>query len=77
MTTLTERIPVDEITEQARQVHFWRSVATVIAAVLFGLGWVAFKFFAVAWFALAWCGCAVREGWREARHAPQGPSPVR
>ena len=77
MTTLTERIPVDEITEQARQVHFWRSVLTVLAAVLFGLGWVAFKFFAVLWFACVWSGCAVREGWREAKNAPRGPSPVR
>ena len=75
MTTLTERIPVDEITEQARQVHFWRSAATLVAAVLFGLGWVAFKFFAVAWFGVVWCGCAVREGWREGRGAK--PSQVR
>ena len=77
MTTLTDRIPVDQITEQAKQVRFWRSVATVIAACLFGLGWVAFKFFAVLWFACAWSGVAVREGWREARNAPHGPSQVR
>ena len=76
MTTLSERIPVDDITAQAKQVHFWRSVLTVIAACLFGLGWIAFRFFAVTWFAAVWCGCAVREGWREAK-GPQGPSPVR
>ena len=79
MTTLIDRIPVDvdAISQQAREVKFWRSVLTVIAACLFGVGWLAFKFFAVAWFAVAWCGCAVREGWRAGRHAPQGPSPVR
>lgn len=76
MTTLTEHIDVDAITEQAKQVHFWRSIVTVIAAILFGLGWVSFRFFAVIWFALAWGGCAVREGWREAR-PKRGPSPVR
>lgn len=78
MTTLTERIPVDEITAQAREVHFWRSVLTVIAAVLFGLGWVVAKAFGVAWLAAAWSAVAVREGWREGRRAGQqrGPSQV-
>lgn len=76
MTTLSERVPVESITEQARQVRFWRSVATVVAACLFGLGWLAFKFFAVAWFAVVWCGCAVREGWRAGHGARQGPSPI-
>lgn len=66
-TTLLDKVPVESITTQARQVRFWRSVATVIAACLFGLGWVAFKFFAVLWFGLVWSGCAVREGWREGR----------
>jgi hypothetical protein len=42
-------------------------VLTVIAAVLFGLGWVSFKTFAGAWFVLAWCGSAVIEGWQSAR----------
>jgi hypothetical protein len=67
MTTLAERIPVDEITAQAREVRFWRSVLTVIAAALFGLGWLVAKAFGLAFLALAWTAVAVREGWREGR----------
>lgn len=74
MTTLAERIPLDEITEQAREVRFGRSVLTVIAAVLFGLGWLVAKAFGVTWLALAWSAVAVREGWREARKVNRGPS---
>lgn len=59
---LTERI-----TAQARQARFWRTVLTILAGVLFGVGWVAAKACAVAWLALAWSTVAVREGWREAR----------
>ena len=78
MSSLTERIPISEITEQARQVRFWRSVATVIAGLLFYTTWAVAKGFGVAWFALVWCGCAVREGWREGRGVKPGqPSQVR
>lgn len=72
-TGILERVPFDEITDQARQVRFWRTAATVIAFLLFGLGWVVAKTFGVTWFALAWAGCAVREGWREGRRA-SGPA---
>jgi uncharacterized membrane protein YedE/YeeE len=76
MVTL-ERIPTERITAQAREVHFWRTVLTLIAGLLFGTGWllakaftVAAKAFAVVWFALTWCAIAGREGWRSARPAP-------
>ena len=71
MTAITERIPLDEITAQAREVHFWRTVLTLVAALLFGLGWVTAKVFALAWLAFAWSAVAVREGWREGRKAAQ------
>lgn len=71
MVTL-ERIPTERITAQAREVHFWRTVLTLIAGLLIGIGWLAFKVLAVTWLALAWCGCAVREGWRSA-HPPESP----
>ena len=70
MTTLTERIPLDDITEQAQQVKPGRAALTVIAAVLFGLGWVMARVFSVLWLAAMWSGVAVREGWRASR----GPS---
>jgi hypothetical protein len=41
-----------------------RTIATVIATVLFAAGWLAS---ALAWPALCWCGRAVRLGWQEGR----------
>lgn len=73
MTTLAERIPVDEISEQARQVHFGRLVLTLIASVLYSVGWVAARLF----FCVAWCGVAVRVGWKEGRGAKGQPSQPR
>ncbi len=76
-TSVLDRVPVDAITEQARQVKFWRTALTVIAGVLFGAGWLTAKGFGVLWLASAWCAVAVREGWREGRgtvkHGPSRP----
>ena len=69
MTALTERIPLDEITAQAEAVRPGRAALTVVAAVLFGLGWVTARVFSVLWLAAMWSGVAVREGWR-ASHGP-------
>lgn len=60
-------VPVDRITVQAREIHFWRTVLTVVAGVLFGAGWLSYKVLAVLWLAACWCAVAVREGWRESR----------
>ena len=73
MTALTERLPVEEITAQARDVHFGRTLLTVIAAVFYGLGWAVARGF----FCVAWCGTAVKLGWQAGRRAGQvtsGPS---
>ena len=61
--TLLERIPVEEISAQARQARPARAVLTVIAAVFFGLGWLAGR----SVLAVSWAAVAVREGWREGR----------
>ena len=58
-----ERVPVDRISLQAREVHFGRLLLTLFAALFFGIGWVAAK----TWLAVAWCGVAVKVGWQEAR----------
>lgn len=70
MATVLERLPIDDITDEARQVRLGRVFLTLIAAVFFGAGWVAGK---VA-FAVVWCGLAVRAGWREARRPTAGRS---
>lgn len=67
MTAVLERVPLDRISAQAREVHFWRTVLTLIAAVLYGLGWTAAKVLGALWLALTWSATAVRVGWQEAR----------
>jgi hypothetical protein len=65
--TVLDNVPVGRITAQAREVHFWRTVLTIIAGLLFGVGWLAYKSLAVTWLAAAWSACAIREGWRSAK----------
>jgi uncharacterized membrane protein YedE/YeeE len=65
---LTERI-----TLEAREVRFWRTVATVLAGLLFGLGWVVAKAFTAVWFAAVWSVTALRVGWAEGRKSAARP----
>jgi hypothetical protein len=67
MTAVLERVPVDRITAEARATHPGRALLTLIAGVLYGLGWLAAKTVAVVWLALAWSFAAVKVGWQDAR----------
>ena len=69
MTALTEQFSLDDLAGKAQAVKPGRAVLTVIAAVLFGIGWVTARVFAVLWLAFTWSWVAVREGWR-ASHGP-------
>lgn len=69
MATMIERIPLERITTEAREVHFARTVATFIAGLLWMLGWAVAKVFGVVWFAAAWSATAVKVGWDEGRKA--------
>lgn len=70
--TVLDRIPLERITAEARRIHFWRTVLTILAGVLYGLGWLAGKAVIVGWFALAWTAAAIKVGWQEARKEPSG-----
>lgn len=67
MTTWLERLPVEDITRQAREINPARTILTWIAGLLFGVGWLAYKVVAVAWLVGAWMFVAVRVGWRDAK----------
>lgn len=67
MAHLLEQVPVGRITEEARQVRFGLVVLTVIAGLLYALGWLVAKAFTGAWFVAAWLGTAVKVGWVDAR----------
>jgi len=68
-TEVLARVPLDAINEQAREARPGRTVLMVIAAVLFGLGWVTARAFSVLWLAVTWSWTAVRVGW-ESSHGP-------
>jgi len=68
VTTITQRVAVEQITREARQVRFGQVFLAVIAAVFFGIGWLAARLF----LGVAWCAVAVRVGWQEGRHG--GPA---
>lgn len=63
MTAVLDRVPVQRISTEAREVHFGRTALTVIAALFYVIGWLVAKL----WLAVAWCGTAVKVGWQEAR----------
>jgi hypothetical protein len=73
MDTFFDRERVDRITVEARDVELGRAVLTAVAAVLFGIGWLAAKVVGVVWLTIAWSWTAVRLGWTEAR----GQKPAR
>lgn len=60
-----ERVPVARISAEAREVRFGPAVLTLVASLLFGLGWLAAKVCTVVWTALTWSFAAVRIGWQE------------
>jgi hypothetical protein len=72
---MLDTVPVDRITARAREAHPGQALIALIAGVLFGLGWLAFKVVRVLWFAAVWCAFAVAEGWREARKSAVVPRP--
>lgn len=65
--TVLDRVPVDRIADQAREIHLGRMLLTAIAAVLYGLGWLASKTFRVVLLAITWSIASMRVGWQDAR----------
>jgi hypothetical protein len=58
-----DRVPVDDIAAEAREVQAGRFLLTLVALIPFLLGWLAGKLVN----ALAFVGLAVKAGWLEAR----------
>ena len=66
MTTITQRMPAAQITEEARAVRFGETVVAVAAFLLIWLG----RLLGYAWLIPVWCFLAVRAGWRDV-HPPK------
>lgn len=71
LDSVLTRVPVEQINRQARDIHFWRTVLTLLAGMLFAAGWVTARSFGVAWLALAWTATAVKVGWQAGRPVPR------
>jgi hypothetical protein len=67
MSVIADRVPVAEISRQARQVHFGATVLAAFTGVLFGAGWLVSRLFATLWLTMAWGATATRLGWQHAQ----------
>lgn len=65
--TVLDRMPLDRITAEARQIQFRRVLLTLFAGLFFGVGWLVAKLFTGLWLVVAWSAAAVKVGWQEGR----------
>jgi hypothetical protein len=63
VTLLNERIPLERISAQAKEVQFSRTLITVIAFFFYAIGWTVAKL----WLSLAWCAVAIKVGFEEGK----------
>jgi hypothetical protein len=68
VTAVLDRIPVEQITAEAKKVDVGRAVLSLLALIPFLIGWVAGKIV----LAVAWVGLAVKAGWLDARRPKTG-----
>lgn len=71
MATVLERVPVDEVRAEAREIHPGASLLTVLTAVLVGIGWVL----GAVWAGVAWALASVKVGFRQGSRLGLQPSP--
>lgn len=79
--TVLDRVPLEDISVQAREIEFGRILLTTLAAILYVVGWLAAKtvvligkVLGAVWLGLAWSAVAVKVGWTEARAGSRGPA---
>jgi hypothetical protein len=72
VATVVDRIPTQRIRAQATQVNLGRLLLTVIAGLLFAVGWAAGRTVTGVVLAVLWSAAAVKVGYREAR--PRDPA---
>jgi hypothetical protein len=66
MTTWLDRVPLDTITAEARQVRLGHTLLSLAAFLLIGFG----RVLGWCWLVPVWCFLAVRTGWRDV-HPPK------
>ena len=63
MTAVLDRIPVEQITADAKKVDVGKAVLSLLALIPFVLGWLA----GALSVSVAWVCLAAKAGWRDAR----------
>lgn len=61
--TVLDRVPIDRINVEARAVKAGRVILTILAGLLYVIGWTA----ALSWRAVVWACVAVKVGWADCR----------
>ena len=70
-------VDLQRISREAAKVQFGRTLLTAIAFLLYGLGWLAAKFFVVLWRAAVWSFVAVKLGWQDGMKPKAGVGATR
>lgn len=63
--TITQRIDLDRVNQRAREVRPGAAIVTIIGTFFWVLGWVIAKTVGGLWFAFAWTGAAIAEGFEQ------------
>jgi hypothetical protein len=61
-----------QVTTEARAVKVLPTLLTLVAGLLYLVGWLLAKAFMAVWFVLVWSALAVKVGWVEARGRDAG-----
>jgi len=69
VTNLLDRVPLERVRAEARDVHLGRALLTLLVGVFWLLGWLAGKLTLAIGFAYA----AAKVGFQEARTTEAGP----
>lgn len=84
MANVLDRVPLEQISEEAKQADVGKLALTALAAVLYSIGWIAGKVFTIVARILVlairgavWAGLAVKLGWTESRKPRQSLGPAR
>lgn len=71
MSAITDRVPLDTVSAQARQIRPGRTLLALVTGLLFGAAWLAAKSLGLLWLSIAWALTAMKVGWQQGsgRHA--------
>lgn len=66
--SILDRVPVDRINAEAKQLHLGRALLTALAGLLYLIGWTLARVATYAWIAITWSVAAVKlgaqDGWK-------------